>query len=153
MYKQSNIAIPINRLGLAKAMGLVIQFLFLFNLFRYIFPFPLLLFLFLISHCFLNYYFCVKVAASHLDTVLEKLKDIIDNVGQTIIQRFMPDLGLSVYTSLSKLVYQLSFLTQAYACKVIRVCLVSHSIFCFLFQFSLFTNYKNVALFLHYFMF
>lgn len=57
MYKHSNIAIPINRLGLAKAMGLV--------------------------------------AASHLDTVLEKLKDIIDNVGQTIIQRFMPDLGLS----------------------------------------------------------
>jgi hypothetical protein len=27
MYKQSNIAIPTNRLGLAKAMGLVIQFL------------------------------------------------------------------------------------------------------------------------------
>ncbi|XP_050910531.1 protein SHOOT GRAVITROPISM 6 isoform X7 [Lathyrus oleraceus] len=60
MYKQSNIAIPTNRLGLAKAMGLV--------------------------------------AASHLDTVLEKLKDIIDNVGQTIIQRFMPDLILSLFS-------------------------------------------------------
>lgn len=28
------------------------------------------------------------MAASHLDTVLEKLKDILDNVGQNIIQRF-----------------------------------------------------------------
>ncbi|KAG2405061.1 Protein SHOOT GRAVITROPISM 6 [Vigna angularis] len=54
MYKQANIAIPTNRLGLAKAMGLV--------------------------------------AASHLDTVLDKLKDILDNVGQGIFQRFMPDL-------------------------------------------------------------
>ncbi|KAF3441780.1 hypothetical protein FNV43_RR15695 [Rhamnella rubrinervis] len=42
MYKQANITIPTNRLGLAKAMGLV--------------------------------------AASHLDTVLEKLKDILDNI-------------------------------------------------------------------------
>ncbi|KAK4789666.1 hypothetical protein SAY86_016970 [Trapa natans] len=51
MYKQANIANPTNRLGLAKAMGLV--------------------------------------AASHLDTVLEKLKDILDNIGQNIIQRFL----------------------------------------------------------------
>ncbi|KAH0739522.1 hypothetical protein KY290_038227 [Solanum tuberosum] len=51
MYKQANITIPINRLGLAKAMGLV--------------------------------------AASHLDTVLDKLKDILDNVGQSIFQRFL----------------------------------------------------------------
>ncbi|XP_031378372.1 protein SHOOT GRAVITROPISM 6 isoform X2 [Punica granatum] len=51
MYKQANIANPTNRLGLAKAMGLV--------------------------------------AASHLDTVLEKLKDILDNVGQSIIERFL----------------------------------------------------------------
>ncbi|GAA0143741.1 hypothetical protein LIER_04351 [Lithospermum erythrorhizon] len=29
------------------------------------------------------------VAASHLDTVLEKLKDILDNVGQTIFQRIL----------------------------------------------------------------
>ncbi|KAJ8753981.1 hypothetical protein K2173_001879 [Erythroxylum novogranatense] len=50
MYKQAHIAIPTNRLGLAKAMGLV--------------------------------------AASHLDTVLDKLKDILDNVGQTFFQRF-----------------------------------------------------------------
>ncbi|XAR69166.1 hypothetical protein NMG60_11000655 [Bertholletia excelsa] len=51
MYKQANIACPTNRIGLAKAMGLV--------------------------------------AASHLDTVLEKLKDILDNVGQSIFQRFL----------------------------------------------------------------
>ncbi|KAJ8438696.1 hypothetical protein Cgig2_011879 [Carnegiea gigantea] len=51
MYKQANIAIPSNRLGLAKAMGLV--------------------------------------AASHLDIVLEKLKEILDNVGQNIFQRLL----------------------------------------------------------------
>ncbi|CAI9097916.1 OLC1v1034435C1 [Oldenlandia corymbosa var. corymbosa] len=51
MYKQSNISLPKNRLGLAKAMGLV--------------------------------------AASHLDTVLEKLKEILDNVGQSFFQRIL----------------------------------------------------------------
>ncbi|KAL3623358.1 Protein SHOOT GRAVITROPISM 6 [Castilleja foliolosa] len=51
MYMQSNIALPVNRLGLAKAMGLV--------------------------------------AASHLDTVLDKLKDILDNVGDSIFQRIL----------------------------------------------------------------
>lgn len=51
MYKQANIAIPTNRLGLAKAMGLV--------------------------------------AAAHLDTVLGKLKNILDNVGQNIFHRFL----------------------------------------------------------------
>jgi hypothetical protein len=51
MYEQADISIPANRLGLAKAMGLV--------------------------------------AASHLDTVLEKLKIIVDNVGQSIFQRFI----------------------------------------------------------------
>lgn len=51
MYKQANISNPTNRLGLAKAMGLV--------------------------------------AASHLDTVLEKLKDILDNVCQSFVQRFL----------------------------------------------------------------
>ncbi|KAL6138491.1 hypothetical protein ACLB2K_063773 [Fragaria x ananassa] len=51
MYKQADITIPTNRLGLAKAMGLV--------------------------------------AASHLDTVLEKLKGILDNVGQSIFRRFL----------------------------------------------------------------
>ncbi|XP_042512579.1 protein SHOOT GRAVITROPISM 6-like [Macadamia integrifolia] len=51
MYKQANIAVPTNRLGLAKGMGLV--------------------------------------AASHLDTVLEKLKDILDNVGQNFLQRLL----------------------------------------------------------------
>ncbi|XP_048503893.1 protein SHOOT GRAVITROPISM 6 isoform X2 [Beta vulgaris subsp. vulgaris] len=51
MYKQANIAIPTNRIGLAKGMGLV--------------------------------------AASHLDMVLEKLKEILDNVGQSLFQRFL----------------------------------------------------------------
>ncbi|WOH06122.1 hypothetical protein DCAR_0625545 [Daucus carota subsp. sativus] len=51
MYKQADIACPTNRLGLAKAVGLV--------------------------------------AASHLDTVLEKLKSILDNVGQSFVQRFL----------------------------------------------------------------
>ncbi|KAC9942908.1 hypothetical protein E3N88_45039 [Mikania micrantha] len=51
MYKQANITIPENRLGLAKAMGLV--------------------------------------AASHLDTVLDKLKEILDNIGESIFQRFL----------------------------------------------------------------
>ncbi|KAL9265845.1 SHOOT GRAVITROPISM 6-like protein, partial [Drosera capensis] len=49
MYKESNIVIPTNRLGLAKGMGLV--------------------------------------AASHLDTVLEKLKEILDSAGQSLFQR------------------------------------------------------------------
>ncbi|GER36839.1 ARM repeat superfamily protein [Striga asiatica] len=51
MYMQANIALPVNRLGLAKAMGLV--------------------------------------AASHLDTVLDKLKDILDNIGDGIFQRIL----------------------------------------------------------------
>lgn len=51
MYKHANISIPVNRLGLAKGMGLV--------------------------------------AAAHLDTVLEKLKSILDNVGQSRFQRFL----------------------------------------------------------------
>ncbi|KAL8508732.1 hypothetical protein ACS0TY_016088 [Phlomoides rotata] len=51
MYMQASIALPVNRLGLAKAMGLV--------------------------------------AASHLDTVLDKLKDILDNVGDSIFKRIL----------------------------------------------------------------
>ncbi|KAH6798831.1 ARM repeat superfamily protein [Perilla frutescens var. frutescens] len=51
MYMQANIALPVNRLGLAKAMGLV--------------------------------------AASHLDTVLDKLKDILDNVGDSFFKRIL----------------------------------------------------------------
>ncbi|KAI3447537.1 hypothetical protein Pfo_004202 [Paulownia fortunei] len=51
MYLQADIALPVNRLGLAKAMGLV--------------------------------------AASHLDTVLDKLKDILDNVGDSIFKRIL----------------------------------------------------------------
>ncbi|EPS71954.1 hypothetical protein M569_02803, partial [Genlisea aurea] len=51
MYLQANIASPVNRLGLAKAMGLV--------------------------------------AASHLDTVLDKLKSIIDSVDNSLFKRIM----------------------------------------------------------------
>ncbi|XP_074269139.1 protein SHOOT GRAVITROPISM 6 isoform X2 [Silene latifolia] len=51
MYKQADIAVPTNRVGLAKGMGLV--------------------------------------AASHLDMILEKLKEILDNVGQSIFQRLI----------------------------------------------------------------
>lgn len=51
MYSRANISFPKNRLGLAKAMGLV--------------------------------------AASHLDTVLEKLKDILDSVGKSLFQRIL----------------------------------------------------------------
>ncbi|KAK9985618.1 hypothetical protein SO802_030569 [Lithocarpus litseifolius] len=31
----------------------------------------------------------LQIAASHLDTVLDKLKDTLDNVGQGIFQRFL----------------------------------------------------------------
>lgn len=77
MYKQANISIPTNRLGLAKAIGLVIRFYGVF--------------IFCISCCIydLIVFCCLQVAASHLDTVLDKLKDILDNVGQSIFQRFM----------------------------------------------------------------
>ncbi|CAA3013297.1 SHOOT GRAVITROPISM 6 isoform X1 [Olea europaea subsp. europaea] len=51
MYRKADIDFPVNRLGLAKAMGLV--------------------------------------AASHLDTVLDKLKHILDNVGHSIFQRIL----------------------------------------------------------------
>ncbi|XP_068646001.1 protein SHOOT GRAVITROPISM 6 isoform X2 [Aristolochia californica] len=51
MYKQANVSVPSNRLGLAKGIGLV--------------------------------------AASHLDTVLEMLKKILDNVGRHRFQRFL----------------------------------------------------------------
>lgn len=30
-----------------------------------------------------------QVAASHLDTVLDKLKDILDNVGDSVFKRYM----------------------------------------------------------------
>ncbi|XP_074563912.1 protein SHOOT GRAVITROPISM 6-like isoform X2 [Curcuma longa] len=53
MYDHANISIPVNRLGLAKGMGLI--------------------------------------AASHLDTVLEKLKRILDNVGYNRFQRVLED--------------------------------------------------------------
>jgi hypothetical protein len=33
----------------------------------------------------------LQVAASHLDTVLEKLKNILDSSGQSAIQRYLQD--------------------------------------------------------------
>ncbi|GFS45810.1 ARM repeat superfamily protein [Actinidia rufa] len=63
MYKQANIAYPTNRLGLAKAMGLV--------------------------------------AASHLDTILEKLKEILNNVGQSIFQRAKMDDSDDIHAALA----------------------------------------------------
>jgi predicted dinucleotide-utilizing enzyme len=33
----------------------------------------------------------LQVAASHLDTVLEKLKTILDSAGQSAIQRYLQD--------------------------------------------------------------
>ncbi|XP_022747825.1 protein SHOOT GRAVITROPISM 6-like isoform X4 [Durio zibethinus] len=79
MYKQSNIAIPTNRLGLAKAMGLV--------------------------------------AASHLDTVLDKLKDILDNVGQSIFQRFLAFFSASYRTEESDDVHAALALMYGYAAR------------------------------------
>ncbi|XP_021290042.1 protein SHOOT GRAVITROPISM 6 isoform X3 [Herrania umbratica] len=79
MYKQANIAIPTNRLGLAKAMGLV--------------------------------------AASHLDTVLDKLKDILDNVGQSIFQRFLAFFSESYRTEESDDVHAALALMYGYAAR------------------------------------
>ncbi|OIV92177.1 hypothetical protein TanjilG_30818 [Lupinus angustifolius] len=79
MYRQASIAIPTNRLGLAKGMGLV--------------------------------------AASHLDTVLEKLKDILDNVGQTIFQRIMSLFSHSFRTEESDDIHAALALMYGYAAK------------------------------------
>ncbi|RDX96367.1 Protein SHOOT GRAVITROPISM 6, partial [Mucuna pruriens] len=79
MYKQANIANPTNRLGLAKAMGLV--------------------------------------AASHLDTVLEKLKNILDNVGQSIFQRILSMFSDSFRTEESDDIHAALALMYGYAAK------------------------------------
>lgn len=79
MYKQANISIPTNRLGLAKAIGLV--------------------------------------AASHLDTVLDKLKDILDNVGQSIFQRFLSFFSDSYKTEESDDIHAALALMYGYAAK------------------------------------
>ncbi|KDP29202.1 hypothetical protein JCGZ_16591 [Jatropha curcas] len=79
MYKHSNIAIPANRLGLAKAMGLV--------------------------------------AASHLDTVLEKLKDILANVGQSIFQRLLSFFSDSYKTEESDDIHAALALMYGYAAR------------------------------------
>ncbi|POO01806.1 Coatomer beta subunit [Trema orientale] len=79
MYRQANITIPTNRLGLAKAFGLV--------------------------------------AASHLDTVLDKLKDILDNVGQSIFQRFLSFFSDSFKTEESDDIHAGLALMYGYAAK------------------------------------
>ncbi|KAH9723105.1 protein SHOOT GRAVITROPISM 6 [Citrus sinensis] len=63
MYKQANISIPANRLGLAKAMGLV--------------------------------------AASHLDAVLEMLKGILDNIGQSLFQSYRMEESDDIHAALA----------------------------------------------------
>ncbi|KAI4300360.1 hypothetical protein L6164_033748 [Bauhinia variegata] len=79
MYKQANIAIPTNRLGLAKAIGLV--------------------------------------AASHLDTVLEKLKDILDNVGQGVFLRILSFFSDSFRAEESDDIHAALALMYGYAAK------------------------------------
>ncbi|XP_010507584.1 PREDICTED: protein SHOOT GRAVITROPISM 6-like [Camelina sativa] len=79
MYEQADISIPANRLGLAKAMGLV--------------------------------------AASHLDTVLEKLKIIVDNVGQSIFQRILSLFSESYKTENSDDIHAALALMYGYAAK------------------------------------
>ncbi|TQE07856.1 hypothetical protein C1H46_006505 [Malus baccata] len=79
MYKQANITNPTNRLGLAKAMGLV--------------------------------------AASHLDTVLEKLKGILDNVGESIFRRFLSIFSDDFKTEESDDVHAALALMYGYAAK------------------------------------
>ncbi|XP_042943594.1 protein SHOOT GRAVITROPISM 6 isoform X4 [Carya illinoinensis] len=79
MYKHANIAIPTNRLGLAKAIGLV--------------------------------------AASHLDTVLDKLKYILDDVGQSIFQRFLSFFSESFRTEESDDIHAALALMYGYAAK------------------------------------
>ncbi|XP_010546529.1 PREDICTED: protein SHOOT GRAVITROPISM 6 isoform X2 [Tarenaya hassleriana] len=79
MYKQADISNSANRLGLAKAMGLV--------------------------------------AASHLDTVLEKLKEILDNVGQSIFQRILSFFYDSYKTEDSDDIHAALALMYGYAAK------------------------------------
>ncbi|KAI9086376.1 hypothetical protein K1719_031830 [Acacia pycnantha] len=79
MYTQANIAIPTNRLGLAKAMGLV--------------------------------------AASHLDTVLGKLKDILDNVGQSMFNRILSFFSDSFRTEDTDDIHAALALMYGYAAK------------------------------------
>ncbi|KAG6403788.1 hypothetical protein SASPL_136020 [Salvia splendens] len=79
MYTQANIALPVNRLGLAKAMGLV--------------------------------------AASHLDTVLDKLKDILDNVGDSFFKRILSFFSDSAKMEESDDIHAALALMYGYAAK------------------------------------
>ncbi|OMO73743.1 Armadillo-like helical [Corchorus olitorius] len=57
------------------------------------------------------------VAASHLDTVLDKLKDILDNVGQSIFQRFLALFSESYKTEESDDVHAALALMYGYAAR------------------------------------
>nr|POE98643.1 protein shoot gravitropism 6 [Quercus suber] len=74
MYKQADISIQTNRLKLAKAMGLL-KFQFKQTGSGWRKPW--------------DWYLNSLIAASPLDTVLDMLKDILDNVGQDIFQRLL----------------------------------------------------------------
>jgi hypothetical protein len=75
MCRHSSMSIPINRLGLAQGIGLVMCH-------REALYFGLILELSALKSP-------LQVAASHLDTVLEKLKNILDNTGQSALQRYL----------------------------------------------------------------
>ncbi|KAK7850954.1 protein shoot gravitropism 6 [Quercus suber] len=57
------------------------------------------------------------IAASHLDTVLDKLKDILDNVGQGIFQRFLSIFSDSFRAEESDDVHAALALMYGYAAK------------------------------------
>ncbi|XP_065630715.1 protein SHOOT GRAVITROPISM 6-like isoform X4 [Quercus suber] len=62
-------------------------------------------------------YFLQVIAASHLDTVLDKLKDILDNVGQGIFQRFLSIFSDSFRAEESDDVHAALALMYGYAAK------------------------------------
>jgi len=79
MCRHSSMSIPINRLGLAQGIGLVRLPSLKPFIWSYFEPLSALK-------------SPLQVAASHLDTVLEKLKNILDNAGQNALQRYLHDL-------------------------------------------------------------
>jgi len=79
MCRRSSMSIPINRLGLAQGIGLVRLPSVKPFIWSYFEPFQ-------------HLKSPLQVAASHLDTVLEKLKNILDNAGQNALQRYLYDL-------------------------------------------------------------
>nr|POE92592.1 protein shoot gravitropism 6 [Quercus suber] len=64
-----------------------------------------------------DWYLNSLIAASHLDTVLDKLKDILDNVGQGIFQRFLSIFSDSFRAEESDDVHAALALMYGYAAK------------------------------------